>query len=119
MHGPGRLCNGREGKRTTEAEEYLCEVYFRLNVGDPFFRIAGCLRVMLTPGDMFEIQSAIDRYERAFPRKPSPSPATALAWVSGQRTTVLPGECGLLSWLWESFLVWWQLSTIPRMGAIN
>jgi hypothetical protein len=39
----------------------------------------------LTPSDMFEIQSAIDQYERTFPRKPSPSPAEALAWQAGKR----------------------------------
>lgn len=74
---------------------------------------------MLTPGDMFEIQSALDGYEKAFPRKPSPSPAAALAWAAGQRETALPGECGLLSWLWESFLIWWQVSAILRIGAID
>jgi len=74
---------------------------------------------MLTPQDMFEIQSAIDRYERAFPRKPSPSPATALAWAAGKKETDFPGECGRLSWLWESFLVWRQVSGLRRIGTFD
>jgi hypothetical protein len=78
----------------------------------------------LTPSDMFEIQSAMDRYEKAFPRKPSPSPAEALAWRAGRRggesrTQVLPGECGVLTWVWESCLVWWQVVAIPRIGTTS
>jgi hypothetical protein len=74
---------------------------------------------MLTPRDMIEIQSAIDRYERAFPRKPSPSPAVALAWAAGKKVDGLPGECGRLCWLWESFLVWRQVSGLQRMGTFD
>jgi hypothetical protein len=76
----------------------------------------------LTPSDMFEIQSAMDRYEKAFPRKPSPSPAEALAWQAGKRgrelrTQSFSGECGFLSWAWESCLLWWQVVAIPRIGT--
>jgi hypothetical protein len=39
----------------------------------------------LTPSDILEIQSAIDGYEKRFPRKPSPSVAEALAWRLGTR----------------------------------
>jgi len=39
----------------------------------------------MTPRDILEIQSAIDRYERKFPRKPSPTPTEALAWKAGKR----------------------------------
>jgi len=39
----------------------------------------------MTPRDILEIQSAIDRYEKKFPRKPSPTPAEALAWRAGKR----------------------------------
>jgi hypothetical protein len=39
----------------------------------------------MTPRDILEIQSAIDRYEKKFPRKPSPTPAEALAWKAGKR----------------------------------
>jgi hypothetical protein len=38
----------------------------------------------LTPWDMFVIQTAIDRYEKAFPDKPSPSVAEALEWNAHQ-----------------------------------
>jgi hypothetical protein len=38
----------------------------------------------LTPWDMFVIQTAIDRYEKAFPDKPSPSLAEALEWSANQ-----------------------------------
>ncbi len=37
----------------------------------------------MTPRDILEIQSAIDRYEKKFPHKPSPTPAEALAWKAG------------------------------------
>jgi hypothetical protein len=37
----------------------------------------------MTPRDILEIQSAIDRYEKKFPDKPSPTPAEALAWKAG------------------------------------
>jgi hypothetical protein len=39
---------------------------------------------MLTPWDMFVIQTAIERYEEKFPDRPSPSPAEALAWHANQ-----------------------------------
>jgi len=37
----------------------------------------------MMPRDILEIQSAIDRYEKKFPHKPSPTPAEALAWKAG------------------------------------
>jgi hypothetical protein len=39
----------------------------------------------LKPTDMLEIQSAIDAYERKFPRRPPPSAEVALAWRLGKR----------------------------------
>jgi hypothetical protein len=39
----------------------------------------------LKPTDMLEIQSAIDAYERKFPRRPEPSAAVALEWRLGKR----------------------------------
>ena len=39
----------------------------------------------LRPTDMLEIQSAIDEYERKFPRRPAPSAEVALAWRLGKR----------------------------------
>jgi hypothetical protein len=37
----------------------------------------------LTPADMLNIQSAIDRYERRFPNRPPPSAEEALKWQEG------------------------------------
>jgi hypothetical protein len=39
----------------------------------------------LKPTDMLEIQSAIDAYERKFPRRPEPSATAALKWRVGKR----------------------------------
>jgi hypothetical protein len=39
----------------------------------------------LKPTDMLEIQSAIDEYERKFPRRPAPSAEVALAWRLGKK----------------------------------
>jgi hypothetical protein len=39
----------------------------------------------LKPTDMLEIQSAIDAYERKFPRRAAPSAEAALAWRLGKR----------------------------------
>jgi hypothetical protein len=39
----------------------------------------------LKPTDMLEIQSAIDEYERKFPRRPAPSAEAALAWRLGKK----------------------------------
>jgi hypothetical protein len=39
----------------------------------------------LRPTDMLEIQSAIDAYERKFPRRPTPTAEVALAWRLGKK----------------------------------
>jgi hypothetical protein len=39
----------------------------------------------LKPTDMLEIQSAIDAYERKFPRRPTPTAEVALAWRLGKK----------------------------------
>jgi len=76
----------------------------------------------LTPWDMFVIQTAIDRYEKAFPNKPSPSLAEALEWNANQsRPESRSNVRGLGSdrprSLWsrasESVLMWWHTSA-PR-----
>ena len=76
----------------------------------------------LTPWDMFVIQTAIDRYEKAFPDKPSPSLAEALEWNANQsRRESRSNVRGLGSYrpqsLWsrasEFVLMWWHTST-PR-----
>jgi hypothetical protein len=76
----------------------------------------------LTPWDMFVIQTAIDRYEKAFPTKPSPSVAEALEWNANQsrresRSKVRgPGSDRRQS-LWSRasgfILTWWHTNT-PR-----
>jgi hypothetical protein len=43
------------------------------------------IAMTLRPTDMLEIQSAIDEYERKFPRRPAPSAEVALAWRLGKR----------------------------------
>ena len=81
----------------------------------------GRCSMTLTPWDMFVIQTAIDRYEKAFPTKPSPSVAEALEWNANQsrresRSKVRgPGSDRRQS-LWsrasEFILTWWH--TAPR-----
>ncbi len=39
----------------------------------------------LRPTDMLEIQSAIDAYERKFPRRPTPTAEVALEWRFGKK----------------------------------
>jgi hypothetical protein len=72
----------------------------------------------LTPTDILKIQTAIDQYEKKFPRKPSPSVAEALAWQAGKRGAGPPtaksrriglGEWGGWSWAREFLLVRWAL----------
>jgi hypothetical protein len=54
----------------------------------------------LRPTDMLEIQSAIDAYERKFPRRPTPTAEVALEWRFGkkawaQRKAAMAQEGGL------------------------
>jgi hypothetical protein len=76
----------------------------------------------LTPWDMFVIQTAIDRYEKAFPDKSSPSVAEALEWNANQgRRESLSKVRGVdrdrRQSLWsrasEFILTWWHTSA-PR-----
>jgi hypothetical protein len=76
----------------------------------------------LTPWDMFVIQTAIDRYEKAFPDKPSPSLAEALEWNAKQSRRELhskaqpPGRERRQS-LWSrtaDFIVTWWHASAPR-----
>jgi hypothetical protein len=73
----------------------------------------------LTPWDMFVIQTAIDRYEKAFPDKPSPSVAEALEWnatrsgrepLSKVRGPGWDRRQGLWSRTTEFILTWWHTS---------
>jgi hypothetical protein len=93
--------------------------------------------VTLRPTDMLEIQSAIDEYERKFPRRPAPSAEVALAWRLGKREAkkrlasfgeekpepTIGGEpepefeqqeCGRLAWVWERITLRWQIWTAPK-----
>jgi hypothetical protein len=90
----------------------------------------------LSPSDMLEIQTAIDEYERKFPRRPAPTAEVALAWRLGKREwakrqaaegsaqrrspeVALDGEekpdamfaqqeCNRWVWAWEQFWLRWQ-----------
>jgi hypothetical protein len=50
--------------------------------------------MVLTPTDILKIQSAIDRYEKRFPGRPSPSAEDALAWQAGKRRRELGSNAG-------------------------
>ncbi len=88
----------------------------------------------LRPFDVFEIQTAIDKYERRHPRCATPSAEVALAWTLGwrgrarvsgpgikqteenqshrkqkRRPIRLEGEVGPLRWAYEALIVWWLL----------
>ena len=91
----------------------------------------------LRPTDMLEIQSAIDDYERKFPRRPAPSAEVALAWRLGKREAkrrlaswgvekavstkggepepeFAEQECSRLAWVWERITLQWQIWTAPK-----
>lgn len=70
----------------------------------------------LRPTDMLVIQSAIDDYERKYPRRPEPTAEVALAWRLGKReaarvlsragdtqpdTEMAEQECGPFAWATE------------------
>jgi hypothetical protein len=64
---------------------------------------------------MLKIQSAIDAYEKKFPRKPSPTAAEALAWQAGKwkrrghsADQATANKDAPRSSLWQSLLGWWK-----------
>jgi hypothetical protein len=61
----------------------------------------GWCHMTLSPTDMLAIQSALDRYERRFPNRPSPTAAEALAWRSGTP--------------WDRLSIWWNAAAMPRI----
>jgi hypothetical protein len=86
---------------------------------------------------MLQIQSAIDDYERKFPRRPAPSAEVALAWRLGKREAekrlaswgverpvsthggepepeFAEQECSRLAWVWERITLQWQIWTAPK-----
>jgi hypothetical protein len=97
----------------------------------------------LRPTDMLMIQTAIDEYERKFPRRPAPSAEVALSWRLGKReakrilgqTNPTPAagssakeadsllaqqECNRFVWAWQQFwlcLQTWDLAQDGSAGA--
>jgi hypothetical protein len=97
----------------------------------------------LKPTDMLEIQSAIDEYERKFPRRPAPSAEVALAWRLGKKewarrqaaqqkaqpnvrgvessveetpdSVFAEQECSKFAWAWEQLRMRW-LTWSPAEG---
>jgi hypothetical protein len=77
----------------------------------------------LTPWDMLVIQTAIERYEKTFPNRPSPSPAEALAWWHANQSGIesRPGERSLItactrrlrSRASAPIRVWWHKIVLP------
>jgi len=94
--------------------------------------------VTLKPTDMLEIQTAIDEYERKFPRRPAPSAEVALAWRLGKKewarrqaaqqeahsgvrveapdSGLGEQECGRLVWAWQQLRLRW-LTWSPAEGT--
>ena len=87
----------------------------------------------LRPTDMLEIQSAIDEYERKYPRRPAPSAEVALAWRLGKREAArilgsnrepspeakpepefAGQECSRLTWAWERVKLRWDFWNAPK-----
>ena len=86
----------------------------------------------LKPSDMMEIQSAIDEYEKKYPRRPAPSAELALAWRLGRReaarriryekqaasapghpsepgSRIVQQECSRWVWAWEQVKLQWHM----------
>jgi hypothetical protein len=94
----------------------------------------------LKPTDMMEIQTAIDEYERRFPRRPAPSAEVALAWRLGRRgmskasplkkdpdsvanameqpdETLAEQECNRLMWAWDRIKLQLNISHVFRFDS--
>ena len=94
----------------------------------------------LRPSDMLEIQSAIDEYERKFPRRPAPTAEVALAWRLGKREAarrfarqsddelgsggektsgpeIAQQECNRVVWAWEQIRLRWQIWAAAKDSA--
>lgn len=91
----------------------------------------------LRPSDMLRIQTAIDEYERKYPRRAAPSAKTALTWRLGRRAAkqilgeadppykqsdllVSEQECNRLVWAWQQlwlYLQTWDLAEDTSAGA--
>ena len=97
----------------------------------------------LNPTDMLEIQTAIDEYERKFPRRPAPSAEVALSWRLGKReakrilaqelptptagraakgddSLLADQECNRFVWAWQQFWLYvntWDPTEVSSMGG--
>jgi hypothetical protein len=90
----------------------------------------------LKPTDMLAIQTAIDEYERKYPRRPVPSAEEALAWRMGKRSVrrsarqasdpvlsrvkkasseFAEQECNRFVWAWEQIRLQWHLIRVPQV----
>jgi hypothetical protein len=82
----------------------------------------------LRPTDMLVIQSAIDDYEKKYPRRPEPTAEVALAWRLGKREAarvlsraddstpaaeVVEQECGPLAWAFEKIRLRFDRWSVP------
>jgi hypothetical protein len=81
----------------------------------------------LTPSDILKIQSAIDKYKKRYPRRPSPSAAEALAWRAGRHQRELRSDSsgwrnvtagGAWPRALKSALVGWKLFVKAGLGTI-
>lgn len=61
----------------------------------------------LIPSDMLAIQTAIDAYEKKFPRRPSPSAEKALAWHANKSRG------------WKRFWVWRRVIAVLQIRTAS
>jgi hypothetical protein len=96
----------------------------------------------LNPTDMLLIQTAIDEYERRFPRRPAPSAEVALSWRLGKRAArrilaqadsdrpssaaerkshavFAEQECNWFVWAWQQVWLYLQTWDFADAGAAN
>jgi hypothetical protein len=82
----------------------------------------------LNSTDILRIQSAIDRYEKRFPGRPSPSADDALAWQAGRRRSSPRSNAGgrgelsyreIWSRIFQSLRVWRQGNRIKRKEPVR
>jgi len=93
----------------------------------------------LKPTDMLEIQSAIDAYERKYPRRPEPSAAVALEWRLGKKEfarrwarnpdlefgekrrpdpILAEQECNRLVWASQQLRIKWEICRDAEDGLV-
>jgi hypothetical protein len=70
----------------------------------------------LNSTDILKIQTAIDRYEKRVPRKPSPSADDALAWQAGKRRSLPQSNTRDRSELRHPG-IWFRSSSLSESGG--